>query len=308
MNRRLARTINLGNALEAPQEGDWGLVLKPEYFRLVKDAGFTAVRIPIRWSAHAPTSRPYTIDPELFTRVDWAVNQGLSNGLAVVIDFSHYKEIMSDPSSHEERFLALWRQISQHYEHYPDDLMFDLLGEPHNQLDPKVWNNVIAAALHVVRSSDSTRTIVVESADYARLHALKNLELPTDDRHIIVSIHYYDPMRFTHQGAVWVSGSDAWLGTAWNASRDEKQSVLRDFDLIARWGLENERPIFLGEFGAIDKADSESRALWTGYVAREAERHGFGWGYWSFAGPFGIYDPIHHQWDDSLLRALMPHS
>ena len=46
-NRRLGRGINLGNALEAPREGAWGLTLQVEHFERIKQAGFAAVRIPI---------------------------------------------------------------------------------------------------------------------------------------------------------------------------------------------------------------------------------------------------------------------
>ena len=47
----LGRGINLGNALEAPQEGEWGIVIQEYFFDKIKDVGFKAVRIPIRWSA-----------------------------------------------------------------------------------------------------------------------------------------------------------------------------------------------------------------------------------------------------------------
>src|SRR5512142_2465840 len=73
MNQLLGRGVNLGNALEAPTEGDWGVVLQDEYFDLVKQAGFASIRLPVRWSAHAQTEKPYTIDPVFMKRVDWAV-------------------------------------------------------------------------------------------------------------------------------------------------------------------------------------------------------------------------------------------
>lgn len=38
----LGRGINLGNALEAPREGEWGVVLEEEFFDLIADAGSTA--------------------------------------------------------------------------------------------------------------------------------------------------------------------------------------------------------------------------------------------------------------------------
>ena len=52
INKRIGRGINLGNALEAPKEGDWEIIIKPEYFKIIKTAGFSSVRIPIRWSTH----------------------------------------------------------------------------------------------------------------------------------------------------------------------------------------------------------------------------------------------------------------
>ncbi len=48
MNKMLGRGINLGNALDAPSEGAWGVVLKEEYFQIIKDAGFNSIRLPIR--------------------------------------------------------------------------------------------------------------------------------------------------------------------------------------------------------------------------------------------------------------------
>lgn len=74
----LQRGINLGNMLEAPNEGDWGLTVQEEYFDLIKEAGFDFVRLPVRWNTHAEEEWPYTIGPAFFTRVDdvlrWALD------------------------------------------------------------------------------------------------------------------------------------------------------------------------------------------------------------------------------------------
>ena len=88
-NRRLGRGINLGNALDGPHEGAWGVTLKADYFRLIKKAGFNSVRIPIRWSTHASTAAPYDIETDFFQRVDWAIGQALSRNLAAVINVHH---------------------------------------------------------------------------------------------------------------------------------------------------------------------------------------------------------------------------
>ena len=38
-NRLLGRGMNIGDALEAPREGAWGVTLKAEYFQAIRDAG-----------------------------------------------------------------------------------------------------------------------------------------------------------------------------------------------------------------------------------------------------------------------------
>ena len=35
-NKKIAKTINLGNALDAPNEGEWGVTLEAEYFQIIK--------------------------------------------------------------------------------------------------------------------------------------------------------------------------------------------------------------------------------------------------------------------------------
>jgi endoglucanase len=305
-NVRLGRGVNLGNALEAPQEGEWGVTLQEEYFQLIKIAGFDAVRIPIRWSAHTASAAPYTIDPAFFERVDWAVDQALSRDLVTVINVHHYEEIMQNPVEHEERLLALWEQIADHYKEYPDDLLFEVLNEPTSALNARAWNQLLVKAMDTIRQTNPYRNIVVGPANWNSIDALGGLELPAEDRHIIVTVHYYGPFDFTHQGAEWVSGSDAWLGTTWQGTSAEERAVTRDLDRAASWAKANNRPIYLGEFGAYSRADMDSRALWTAFVARQAEERGMSWAYWEFCSGFGVFDTSRGAWNEPILEALVP--
>ena len=305
-NVRLGRGVNLGNALEAPQEGEWGVTLQEEYFQLIKDAGFDAVRVPIRWSAHASPVEPYTIDADFFERVDWVVDQALARDLLVVINVHHYEEIVQDPAGHKERLLALWEQIAGHYQAYPPDLLFEILNEPHDQLTSAEWNPLLDDALGVIRETNPQRSVVVGPVNWNAIHALDSLELPPEDRHLIVTVHYYNPFPFTHQGAGWVSGSEAWLGTTWQGTASQERAVIQDLDRAASWARKNDRPIYLGEFGAYSQADMDSRALWTAFVARQAEERGMSWAYWEFCAGFGVYDQSKAEWNGRILEALIP--
>src|SRR5262249_35808572 len=153
--------INLGNALEAPKEGAWGITLEADYFQRIKEAGFNSVRIPIRWSAHAKTEMPYAIDETFFKRVDWAVEQALSRELTAIINVHHYDEIFRDPDKHFPRLKALWEQIARRYAKRPDRLLFELLNEPHDKLTDARWNKMVPQLLDVIRETNPKRIIIV---------------------------------------------------------------------------------------------------------------------------------------------------
>ena len=97
-----------------------GWCSRREYFRLIAEAGFDTIRVPIRWSAHAMEAPPYTVDETFFERVDWVIENGLANGLNVVINMHHYDEIFEEPREHTERFIAIWQQIATRYKDMPD--------------------------------------------------------------------------------------------------------------------------------------------------------------------------------------------
>jgi len=308
MNEKLGRGVNLGNALDAPNEGEWGFTLEEEYFQAVKDAGFNSVRIPARWSAHALDKPPYTIDPVFMKRVDWAVNCALSRDLPVMLNVHHYLELFSDPANHQERFLAIWKQIAEHYKGYPDTLLLEPLNEPQGKIQVTGWNTLLNKAIAVIRRSNPNRIIVIGPAWANTIGNIRSLELPKADRNIIVTIHYYDPLEFTHQGASWVTDRDsnAWMGTKWTGTGTEKKAVTDAFDTATAWAKKNNRPINLGEFGTYEKADMESRARYTKFVADAAVERDFSFHYWQFDSDFAVYDTKNKTWIKPLLDALLP--
>jgi endoglucanase len=305
--RRLGRGINMGNALEAPTEGAWGMRLEASYFAAVRAAGFDSVRLPVRWSAHAGKEPPYTIDAAFLERVDWAVDQALANHLGVVLNFHHYEELYAQPAEEQARFLALWKQVAQHFRGRPADVVLEILNEPHGKLDDTHWNPMLVAALDLIRGSNPDRFVMIGPTQWNGFRQLPELELPSSDRRLIVTFHYYEPMELTHQGAAWAGpNATKWLGTTWTGTPEQTQKIKNDFDAVADWAKAHDRPIYLGEFGAYEKAPMPSRAAWTAAVARAAEARGFSWAYWEFGAGFGAYDREAKSWRSPLLQALVP--
>jgi endoglucanase len=304
-NAKLGRGINFGNALEAPNEGEWGFSLREEYFRLVKSKGFNSVRIPIKWSAHTSDSTPYTIEENFFERVDWAIEQSLANNLMVMINMHHYDEIFVNPAAEIAKFLSIWEQISERYANQPAEVLFEILNEPHDKLTAELWNELLPQALNIIREKNPYRTVVIGAAEWGGIPGLQKLIIPSDSN-LIVTVHYYEPFQFTHQGADWVQGVDAnaWLGTRWMGTPAEVNGIRDHFQTIVDWGKQRNVPINIGEFGAFSRADSPSRGRWTREVVRFALEKNMSYHYWEFGSGFGVFNPNTMQWDIELLNAL----
>jgi endoglucanase len=303
LSRRLGRGINFGNALDARREGDAGFRLRERYFAEVRDAGFDTVRLPVRWSAHADELPPYTISPELFERVDWAIGEALGRDLNIVLNVHHYDELNAAPHGQRPRFLGLWRQIAARYAGLPGRLYFELLNEPCAAMTAEAWNELIPLALAVIRERDPGRAVIVGPARMNDIGALPELELPDDDR-LVVAVHYYAPLEFTHQGAAWRAGADQWLGSTWGDDAD-RRAVRDDLARAASWAADRGRPLFIGEFGSYEQAGLEARRQWTRFVRLEAERLGLSWCYWDFGTDFGAFDPVRDTWREPLRDALL---
>ncbi|RPH92759.1 MAG: glycoside hydrolase family 5 protein [Calditrichaeota bacterium] len=309
MSAAIGRGFNLGNALEAAVEGEGGMVIQDHYFKIIADAGFTSIRLPVTWSAHSMTVPPFYIEAAFFERVDHVIQEALKNGLIVILNDHHFDELNADPQAYKGWLIALWEQIARHYKDYPDELYFEILNEPHGEFNthPEWWNSLAAEALAVIRNLNPYRMTVIGPINWNSINSLPTLELPKEDQSLIATFHFYDPFQFTHQGAEW-AGEEAqsWLGTKWSGTLDQRNAVTAQLDKAVKWAEEQGRPLYLGEFGAYSKADDNSRYVWTDFVARSAEKRHISWTYWEFGAGFGAYDREARAWRPLILRALMP--
>ncbi len=309
MNAKIGRGVNIGNALEAPSEGEWGIVVQDGYLKIIADAGFNSIRLPVTWPTRTETTPPYTIDPTFLERVDHIVQEALKNGLVVILNNHHFDQLNENPQANRQWLISIWKQLAQHYKDYPDELYFEILNEPHGAFndDASVWNNLARDVLTEIRKSNPNRMVVIGPISWNAIDKLNTLNLPEEDRGIIVTYHFYLPFQFTHQGASWVGGdADEWLGTPWVGSIEERKYITDLMNPAVAWAQAHNRPLFMGEFGAYSAADMNSRYRWTDFVARSAEKRNISWTYWEFGAGFGVYNPDTNQWRELLLRALIP--
>lgn len=302
INKRLGRGINLGDTYES----SWSAPgYRSEYVKKIAESGFKTVRVPIRWElpARSMYKAPYTITASFLSEIKSVVDDALKNKLHVIINMHHHDSLYANPDGLKPMFIAQWQQIADYFKNYPDSLLFEVLNEPHNNLDAQQWNIFFDDALKEIRKSNPKRTVLLGVANWGGLGGLQDLSVPVDD-HLILTIHYYNPFHFTHQGAEWVDNSNPWLGTKWYDTEYERQTVADEFKAAIQFAKGKKIPVNIGEFGAYSKADMASRVRWTRYLTRWFEEQGFSWAYWEFNSGFGIYDPSSGQYRTELVNAL----
>ena len=293
----VARCVNLGAALEAPREGDWGYRVRRADLRRIAEAGFDAVRLPVRWDVHWDGAR---IDPAHLARVDEVIGWGRDAGLSVILNLHHFWPLMDDPDAHAATFLAIWDALSAHLAGAPDDLILELLNEPEGALTTAKAFGLQRQALARLRPLHPGRWIVTGGGDWNALDAM--LSLPPPGPREARTFHHYAPWPFTHQGAPYVDDTpppQAW-DPAWaDAIRAE----------MARAGA-RPYPVLLGEFGTYDAVPRPDAAAWTRAVREAAEAAGLPWCHWGFTQGdqpgFQLYDTATETWRADLLDALIP--
>ncbi len=333
------RGLNLGNGLDAPSEGEWGRRLTEKDFQMAAAAGFDHVRLPVRFTTleRSDPKAPYTIKPEFFARVDWALDEARKNRLSIILDLHHFEEIHKDPRANQERLYALWRQIAPRYQGRPPEVAFEILNEPNGKLEPAILNEMTRDVLKIIRETNPTRLVFANSYFWANAERLDELELPADDANVVAEFHMYQPILFTHQGAPWMepwyqttgivfpgppskpvtpvpaAAQEGWV-KAWLDGYNSApaatnpggpRTVFEHFDHAARYVKKTGKRAYLGEFGAIDYADAQSRENYTWLVRTESERRGMGWAYWDDGGKFKAMGAPNGTWNEGLLRALI---
>jgi len=308
----VGRGVNFGNMLEAPSEGAWGLTVTDDFINKAAIAGFTAVRLPVRWSNHASAEAPFTIDGAFMARVDSIVDKLLAKDLVVILNMHHYRQLDGDQLDAGERavsgaavdvrFVMLWEQVASHFQGRSARLLFELYNEPHGRLNGDAWNVLAARALGVVRKTNPDRVVVIGPTSWNGASDLRLLKLP-NDANLIATVHNYAPFSFTHQGAEWVSPVLPVGVTCCSPSQEAEMTA--PLDVAKAWSAAKRYPVFVGEFGAYSKADDASRIDFNRKMRSGMEARGMSWTYWEFAAGFGVYDPVGLTFRQGLLDALL---
>ena len=285
---------NLGNSLEAaaPEnskmatikefEENWGNpVTTKEMILKVKETGFNTVRIPVTWWKKTDAENNYMIDINWMKRVKEVVDYVYEEGMYVIINAHHEDDwLIPVEENLEERKNILeniWRQIAEFFKDYDYHLIFETMNEVRLIGTEFEWNEGTKEAREIINILNRTafsairntggnnkeRAIIIPVYGARASHiAIDDLEIPSDDPNIIITIHAYHPYFFCmvpDETSVW-------------GNADEKKDLIDLLNSVSSAAKRKKRPLVIGEFGTIDKKNEDYRAEYTKFYVDECKK------------------------------------
>lgn len=318
---------NLGNTMDANGatgvdcETSWGNPKTTQkMIDMVKNAGFNTIRIPITWQPHIGAAPDYIIDKAWLDRVQEIVDYAYEDNLYVIINMHHddwYCPYYKTEDTAIDELKKTWKQIADCFENYDEHLIFEDLNEPRqkgtsfewnggNEEGRDVVNKLNAAFVETIRNAGGNNPLrILMIPPYAANSSpitWNDFKIPNDNK-IIVSIHAYTPYNF----ALNKTGTSEWSASNANDTMEIDNLMKNLNDYFISKGI----PVIIGEFGAVNKFNTDKRVAWADYYVSKAKEKGIPCIWWdngSFAGNgelFGLLDRYNLRWDQKMVDALM---
>ena len=208
----------------------------------------------------------------------------------------------------QDRFFSLWMRIAERFAGYPDQVAFEPLNEVVLHEVADAWNQVASSYVRMMRTVVPDSYLVIGGVRYSSVASVPLLDIPLDEK-IVYNFHCYEPIVFTHQGAYWVENMphdfrigypmklDAYreASDSMNLANDLAGIVFRDgidktgedfFEAIFAPAIDkaakDQVPLYCGEYGVIDLADSQDALRWLKDIHGAMKRHGIGRALWNY--------------------------
>nr|AFO64636.1 glycosyl hydrolase 5 [uncultured bacterium] len=295
---------NLGNTLDAndasktwtttaQHETCWGQpVTRPELMKMMKEAGFGAIRVPVTW--YQEMDADGKVNDAWMKRVKEVVDYVIDNGMYCILNVHHdtgadsntfkswLKASNNSYKANKDKYEYLWTQIAETFKDYDEHLLFEAYNE---MLDENsTWNEPVdktdgyqaindyatsfVTTVRATGGNNTNRNLVVNTYSASSTpDAMAHLELPEESNHIIFQIHSYPN---------WKDKSNA---------KNEIDYLISNI----KSNLLNRAPVIIGEYATfttwpstIDyyETDREVALYAMDYLVKNAKEEGIGTFYW----------------------------
>lgn len=318
---------NLGNTLDAndasktwttteQHETCWGQpVTKPELMKMMKEAGFNSIRVPVTW--YQEMDKDGKVNAAWMNRVKEVVDYVIDNGMYCILNVHHdtgdgathwIHASSTNYNKNKAKFEKLWKQIAETFKDYDQHLLFEgynemlddnnTWNEPKNKTDGyKAINDYAKSFVTTVRNSggnNASRNLIVNTYSASSTpNAMQNLDKPENSNHIIFQIHSYPN---------WKSKSNA---------KTEIDNLISNI----KSKLIDRAPVIIGEYATFTTwpsdidyyaKDKEVALYAMDYLIKKTKENGIGTCYWMGMSDGSYRDmPAFHQADlaQTLIKA-----
>lgn len=311
MAERFGIGWNLGNHFDAHNNGVsgetfWGNPKATQTtFNKLKAAGFKTVRIPVTWLGHIGEAPDYKIEEAWLDRVAEVVGYAEAAGLNAIINIHHdggdskyWLDIINAAKNAEVQkqivgqVSAMWTQIAEKFKDKGDFLVFEAFNEIHdgkwgwgaNRTDGgkqyaclNEWNQAFVDAVRAVGGENEDRILGIPAYCTNTDIAIESLVLPEDsatDR-LMVSVHCYDPSEYTLTAKYSEWGHTAASGK--KVAGNNESDLKKTFEKLYRNYISEGIPVYLGEFGCVNRAterEQKFQQYYLKYFAKLSQKYG----------------------------------
>ena len=328
---------NLGNTLDSHGDGItfdsapskavkmWGNEEPTkELFEAVKAAGFNTVRIPTTWYQHMKYDEAqdkYVINEDWMAYVKQTVDYAYDLNFFVILNVHHEEDWVNIDRFTEEAYVTtskimadVWGQISETFAEYDQHLIFEAMNEPRqtglgsavewgsgDAVSHKYLNDLNQVMVNTVRGqgSEANKERLIMLPGYAassQIASVKAIAVPEDGGNIALSVHAYFPYCFAMDTSDMANHE--FPGRS-GYGENYEASITTLFRQLKQISEDKGVPVILGECGASDFNNTESRARWATYYLTKAKEAGIPCVFWdnqvTFNGTGEAYGLIHRK-------------
>jgi endoglucanase len=345
---------NLGNSLEAsnngvPSETAWNnpTVTQAQIDR-VQAAGFDTIRIPVSYLNYIGPGPDYTINANWLNRIQQVVDYAYGRGMHVAINMhaDGFKSAAgswlicdaADQTTIRAKYQKAWQQIATRFRDYDQRLILESMNEEFDgqygaptqpcYSNINAYNQIFVDTVRRTGGNNASRWLLVPgwntnidytTGNYGFVIPSDNYRdpvVPSGERRIMISVHYYDPWDFAGQdnGTITQWGPNATDPSKTSTSGQEDHmdaQMKKTYDAFTSKGY----PVVVGEYGSIDKTSHDSannryREDFARIFVATAKKYGAATIYWDngWNGQygFGLFDRNTNQvTQQGLINAIM---
>jgi len=283
-------------------------------FAAIRSWGFDHVRVPIDAYLFFTGENETPVESRLAS-IDRAVALAKQHGLKIIIDLhecpghdfadgasASIQQLFSTDDTSVKKAEWIWANLAERYSSN-EHVLFESLNEP---VAPTaaVWHTVRDRLCREIRRHAPKSTIISGSNMWNRPSAFGELT-PFDDDNVVYSVHFYEPLLFTHQFAPWIPepemkvvrgypadygvGLMRHYGLVLSMGRWDKRRMVEEFAPVNAFMEKYGARVICNEFGVYAPVEINAQLRWYEDLLSVLKNMDIGFSYWNYKNlDFGI--------------------